>query len=554
MRHLVKTLTLYLKSAATPFCLETIKLIESEQWGILATRKVLPSSYHNAESYLIDAQANAFFSKNASLDSPDLNPERAAKQAWIEAEGRCAITNAFISRLQHGPMDQDDMRTREFLLRVRRRMKQWLGPLPSELNSRFGPGVTMCCRGKLSTVADKMTVSPTTTLGASRYAEFALGESAWFRSLFERGVLSYSEGSLSGLTLVRESLWASVPKNAKTHRSIEIGPSLNVSLQLDIGKTMKRRFRQRGWDLQHAADSHKRVAREASISGDYATIDLKQASDSVSRNLVKFLLPDLWYELLDDLRSKSIKIDGRTQYLEKFSGMGNGYTFELESVIFMAIAQEVLSTLNLNHVPMIDVFVFGDDIIVPTAASKLLVLVLSRLGFDTNVDKTFVEGPFRESCGGDFYKGTAVRPFYLKEFPNEPQQWIIFANGIRRVGLDESRSGWFRDLFLKLWFRIQDALPTAVRTCRGPVDFGDIVIHDEQSTWTTKTRNCIRLVRTYSPVVKRVGSRRGGAIIEWDYFHSSVQLATVLLNQGEREGIVPRNPRLSYLYRWVPFS
>lgn len=567
--NLEKLVIFYLKSCATPHCLKLLSALERKQWDVLVSIKADPGRYLRAEDYLIDAQASSFFTKLAGLHHAGLQPVKAAKAAWWEAEHRNALTNIRLGRLSPGLIAQEDLPVLEFLERVKRRLSRWLGPLPDELYSSFGPGVTLCCRGSVATVADKMTVSPTTTTAAWPYAQQFLDESAWFRSLHERKVLTYVEGSASGHTPVRAAKWFNVPKNAKTDRSIEIGPNINVALQLCLGTTMKSRFRSQGWDLLNAAPKHVEKAKQASIDGLHATIDLKQASDSVSRKLVEFLLPSDWFSVLNDLRTKSIEIDGRTVYLEKFSGMGNGFTFELESVIFMSIAQEVCNTLGLPYTVGEDVFVFGDDIIVPTGASKLLIKVLNWCGFETNVEKTFVDGPFRESCGGDFFGGQAVRPYYIKELPNEPQDWIAIANGLWAMAADQSRSDWYRRVLLGCRLRALRAIPTAIRRCRGPVELGDIVIHDEISKWTIKTRHGIRKIWTYRPVARLVGLRDGGSVVEWDNFHESVKLATILLGQGvagpkwdRRDrvyrlvdlGIIPRKPRLSFKFGWVPFS
>lgn len=574
MDTLQTMLTFYLKSVATPHCLAILSDLSKGDYASIVNRKVDPRQYRNPTLYLADAQASAFFSKNASLSHPCLDPRKAALDAWYEAEGRNAVTNALMRRLQHGPVSQEELMLREFLLRVKKRVAKWLGPLPTELDAKFGPGSTLCCPSHVATVADKMTVKPTTTSDAWRYAGF-LRDSAWFRSLIERGVIQEdAEGVLSGAEIVRSSRWACVPKNAKTHRSIEIGPSVNIAFQLSVGQLMKQRFRRFGWDLRYAASEHKYLAKVASEDGSWATIDLKQASDSLSKNLVEFLLPTSWYTLLDDLRSKTVEVDGRTVYLNKFSGMGNGYTFELESVIFMSIAQEVCSTMSLCDLPITGVNVFGDDIIVPTAASTLLVKVLKMCGLETNVQKTFVEGPFRESCGGDYFHGWAVRPFYLKENPYEPQHWMVVCNGLYGLAHDHAVDDWLRRTLLNCRTLALRAIPSAIRRCRGPKELGDIVIREDDPgtwsrRWTTKTRNSIRQILAYKPVLRLQSTRFGGSVVGWEEFLPSVKLATILLGQGvaraykDREtgnrqfvdvGIIPRDPILSYKMGWVKFS
>jgi hypothetical protein len=542
--------------------LDLLKKLGSEDWEALVRAKVSPGGYTNAQHYFLDAQAAAFFNKNASLEV-QIDREEVAFQKWKDAEAQCARTNAFLSRVLDGPSDRETEVVREFLLRVRKRVRWWMGPVPASLQGRFGPGVTLCCRGQLATAADKMSVKPTTTLSSLDITRHLWEETAWGRAIVARslrGERVYEDGVLSYVSVVDAAKWMSVPKNALTDRSIEIGPSLNVFYQLAVGKRLKESFARKGWDLRHAADLHRRLACEASITGSHATIDLSSASDTVSRLLVKALVPSEWFDLLDRLRTKRTETREGTFFLEKFSGMGNGYTFELESVLFMAICQEVLSTFGHGSFPGIEISVFGDDIIVPTALAQKCVQALKLLGFETNASKTFVEGPFRESCGGDFFAGKAVRPHYAKKIPENPQEWIALANGIRRAAqvhfgeLDRfSAHG-------AAWIRVLDAIPSSIRACRGPVDLGDIVLHDDRERWTTQTRNSIRYIRTFSPFVAREGSRKGGAVVEMDNFWPEVQLATVLAGKAETDpkgrvvGVIPRNSVTGYKHKWVPYS
>jgi len=105
--------------------------------------------------------------------------------------------------------------------------------------------------------------------------------------------------------------------------------------------------------------------------------------------------------------------EGTTVELWKFCAMGNGYTFPLETVLFLAAARTVVPRSEWR-----DVSVYGDDIIVPAAYSLALIDVLSYLGFETNTKKTHLAGAFFESCGQDFFQGVPVRPFYLRQQPD----------------------------------------------------------------------------------------------------------------------------------------
>jgi hypothetical protein len=157
------------------------------------------------------------------------------------------------------------------------------------------------------------------------------------------------------------------------------------------------------------------LAQIGSNDGSLATIDLSSASDTVAREVVRFLMPESWYERLDLCRSKVGELDGKWLRYEKFSSMGNGFTFELETLIFWGLAIACVRSCGLETDK---VRVYGDDIIVPVDAYDFLVEVLSYCGFTTNSSKSYKSGAFRESCGKDYFNGHEVRPFFQKEYLN----------------------------------------------------------------------------------------------------------------------------------------
>jgi len=216
-----------------------------------------------------------------------------------------------------------------------------------------------------------------------------------------------------------------VPKNSRVDRPIMIEPILNSFFQKGIGSFLRARLACVGVDLNDQSVNQQH-ALIGSVLGDRATIDLSSASDSISCELVRELLPDDWFQLLSAMRTgscylpKGFEVDVPSQYkstykgaweLQKFSSMGNGFTFELESLIFYAIALGVCNSLHLSTRL---VSVYGDDIIVPTAAFSRFKEVIQLLGFSINSEKSFSTGFFRESCGSDYFFGYSVRPFSFK--------------------------------------------------------------------------------------------------------------------------------------------
>jgi len=59
--------------------------------------------------------------------------------------------------------------------------------------------------------------------------------------------------------------------------------------------------------------------------------------------------------------------------------------------------------------------VFGDDIVVDSRTTDIVIATLQRLGFSVNVDKSFTgSSSFRESCGVYAYEGLDVTPVLFR--------------------------------------------------------------------------------------------------------------------------------------------
>jgi hypothetical protein len=245
------------------------------------------------------------------------------------------------------------------------------------------------------------------------------------------------------------------------------------------------------------------------------------------------------------------KVDGTWVHLEKFSSMGNGFTFELETLIFWAISSVCQNVHN-----EFNVHVYGDDIIIPSESYSDVEAALTFFGFSLNEEKSFKEGAFRESCGSDYFNGVAVRPYYIEELPDGPEDWIALANGIRRLACQDLRfpRRWVN--LRRAWFRALDNIPNDVRSCRGPTELGDIVIHDDEPRWHTRERrNCIRYLKVYRP--------RALTRVRWEGFAYEVQFAAALYLAGKGRdrrvrdpngNLTPRSPVLSHKVGWTPFS
>jgi hypothetical protein len=228
--------------------------------------------------------------------------------------------------------------------------------------------------------------------------------------LWARGIEASGPTSLldSEFSIVDGNKMVTVPKDAFTDRVICIEPTGNIYVQKGLGQVLRRRLRAAGVDLDDQTHN-QRLARIGSITGSLCTIDLKSASDSVSIGLVKAVLPVRWYNCLTDLRSTCTRLpDGTWRLNEKFSSMGNGYTFELESLIFYAILK---ATCPADSV----ISAYGDDLVAPSDQYAAIVSNLEACGFTVNLSKSFYNGPFRESCGKHYFLGQDVTPIYQKK-------------------------------------------------------------------------------------------------------------------------------------------
>jgi hypothetical protein len=195
-----------------------------------------------------------------------------------------------------------------FFERARKNIASILGPCPDLVSGRFGPGATFGDRGQMTTVPDKMSNEPTFTTDAWPFLVPWSG-TMWASACVDIGKVPRS---------VPGNRFMTVPKDATKFRGIAVEPSINVFYQLAYGKVIRGRLSRRGVDLDEGQDIHRRLACDASRRGHLATLDLRNASDTISRNLVKLLLPHTWYSVLDSLRSKKTFFNAIGSYSRSF--------------------------------------------------------------------------------------------------------------------------------------------------------------------------------------------------------------------------------------------
>jgi hypothetical protein len=417
------------------------------------------------------------FLRKVPFEVEGLDPEAEARKKFREAEVQCKETNSRIRAFLANPAKASSIVRQAYCLAINA-VGEVLGSSVSSaewLNAcRFGPGAFNhpSVRG-LTSIYDKLQVTPSVTRDfRDAGAKLVMSSPSWARSitdLEDEGFWPFVTPEM--LEVVSGNRVTFVPKTATTERAIAIEPLVNIYAQLGLGRMIRNRLRTFAHIDLDDQSINQMLAREGSIRGYLSTIDLSSASDTVAKMVVWSLLPEAWVQALDACRSKVGVLDDVPFVYEKFSSMGNGFTFELESLIFWALAR---SACIIAGVPEM-VSVYGDDIVVPVDAYETLEEILTFFGFSLNKRKSFRDGPFRESCGKDYYDGEDVRPFLQTEVPEEIKDLFILANGVRRLA--NRRFGPFGGCdvrYKRTWLTVLRNIPKAVAThVRVPAHAGD---------------------------------------------------------------------------------
>jgi hypothetical protein len=227
--------------------------------------------------------------------------------------------------------------------------------------------------------------------------------------------------------LTTGSRLSTVRKNEEKFRTICMEPIGNMALQLAAGKYLENTLRMLGLDIRKQQPLNKGLARRGSIDGSLATIDLSNASDMFTPELVRSLLPPEWFDLLMEIRSPACLLpDGSIEQLNMISTMGNGFTFPLMTFCLVALiyALRYQNGGRYNFVDWSSTGVFGDDIIIPSQEYEPFAKILEDAGLVVNHDKSFSTGLFRESCGGDYYDGYDVTPIYIKRLRSNADVYV----------------------------------------------------------------------------------------------------------------------------------
>lgn len=307
---------------------------------------------------------------------------------------------------------------------------------------------------------------------------------------------AYSENALNSLDFQSVSLISEdeeqpvkvtpVPKTLKTPRIIAIEPVCMQFAQQAISKKLVKLLESHPITSGQINFTDQKVNRdlaiEASSTGELATIDLSAASDRVPLSLAISMfrcVPDLRDAILA-CRSRRAQINTgsikKTIYLRKFASMGSALCFPVEAMYFFTLCVKALIEkrglpLTYQSISKVagDVYVYGDDIIVPTADVDAVIGSLQKYYCKVNVSKSFTRGKFRESCGMDAYDGEEVRSTYIRQMPPDDRRsssslisWVETSNQFYKRGYWLTSS-----LLIKRVESILGELPIVGEDCEG---------------------------------------------------------------------------------------
>jgi hypothetical protein len=227
-----------------------------------------------------------------------------------------------------------------------------------------------------------------------------------------------------------------VPKDSRGPRLISCEPLVFQWIQQGLGSAIVRHVEHHALtrhEVHFTDQTPNRIgALFGSRYGQYATLDLSEASDRVTVGLVRLLFPDKVLPYLLAARSLGTRLpDGSRITLRKYAPMGSALCFPILALTIWSLLRAGLTDADTDE---IGILVYGDDVIVPTAKAANAIELLEAFGLKINRAKSCVSGFFRESCGEDAYKGESVTPLRIRNrIPSRPSpdsyvSWVAYAN------------------------------------------------------------------------------------------------------------------------------
>lgn len=314
-----------------------------------------------------------------------------------------------LNKLYDVPDDDEDLRFIQFIISC------WFSEFRVDwANAKHGPG----------SVADAPNISRSeknwALLGSKKLDFLLKGAPVFTGDDSESEEVNPAMGVLQELLSIKGlkewSKLTCVPKDATKLRTISMEPATLQYLQQAVKESITEYIvRSPIGQHIHIKDQtfNRALAYDGSIQDNFATLDLSHASDSVTYKLVLQAFKKVPYlrRCLVLTRSTHTIVNEEPLPLKKFAPMGSALCFPVECIIFAAIAARAVQKgiecglLNHNDRNRNHFSVYGDDTIVPVEVADICCDLLKKFGFTVNELKSYKKGPFKESCGGNYYCG-----------------------------------------------------------------------------------------------------------------------------------------------------
>lgn len=482
----------YLQAIDSPRSLAVWLLYENREHLQLTKLTVEPKNYCSSSAFRDAYIATKFLSKADFLET-GIDRKAVAMSKFDLFEVKCGEQNRYFRNLLSHPNFSDE--NVRLLSLARRKIASILGTFSAEefvSNGNWGPGVSTLIKGEEVSAFNKFRDER----GITRDLYSLIRE--WFHlayPLWKSEPLTLTgEGAL---TLQSGNTVTTVPKDSKTDRVIAIEPGFNLWFQQAIGTMIVKRLRRVGIDLT-TQENNQHAAWLSSKDDSLATVDFSSASDSISSAVVEDLLPQRWFTLMNSSRSQYRQGEDFSVKWNKFSSMGNAFTFPLQSLIFYACAWAVLQLKQIKGT----ILVFGDDVLLPREAFSTYSSFTEFLGFTVNTDKSYSQGYFRESCGAHYYDGVDCKPYYFKSRIRQVFDLYKAANGVRLLSHRSMSSQACDVRFRSVHRQLVKVCPKPLRFCT-PIDnvSGGFISNFDEAT-PSRARNGIEGYR-YSGLIER---------------------------------------------------
>jgi hypothetical protein len=250
-----------------------------------------------------------------------------------------------------------------------------------------------------------------------------------------------------------------VPKDSRGPRLISCEPLEYQWIQQGVAAEVIRCINGHPYTSGRVNFTDQRINRVYALMGSmgagWVTLDMKDASDRVTKKLVERLFGGsvVCQYLLSCRTDCTVLPSGQTVALKKFAPMGSALCFPVESLVFFALAVNVI----VHHVgvPLKDalnrVKVYGDDLVCSSEDYAAIMQYFPHVGLAFNEAKCCTDGSFRESCGLDAFSGVDVTPVKIRTRLVDQQDAQTVASAVSYGNVLDQRGYWRAAQSLRDW-------------------------------------------------------------------------------------------------------